>query len=138
MTPMRVVLAVLGLAALLASCADRAGDSGSPGTSPAGSELEPSGQPGGSIDPALDALVRPVVMDAASRLAVDPAVVALLSIDPVTWPDGSLGCPRPGELYTQALVDGHRIVVEAGGSRLDYRVTGPGAFRICENASTEP
>jgi hypothetical protein len=41
-------------------------------------------------------------------------------------------------MYTQALVDGHRILVAAAGTTLDSRVTGPGAFRICENASPEP
>jgi hypothetical protein len=97
-----------------------------------------SGPPAGSFDPIVAALVAPVVADAATRLMVAPAAVTLVSIDAVTWNDGSLGCPKPGEMYTQALVDGHRIVVAAAGTTLDYRVTGPGAFRICENASPEP
>jgi hypothetical protein len=29
----------------------------------------------------------------------------------VTWSDGSLGCPEPDMLYTQALVEGYRIVL---------------------------
>jgi hypothetical protein len=29
----------------------------------------------------------------------------------VTWSDGSLGCPEPDVMYTQALVDGYRIVL---------------------------
>jgi hypothetical protein len=34
--------------------------------------------------------------------------------------------------YTQALVDGYWIVVEAEGQSLDYRVTGNGNFRLCD------
>ena len=139
MTAMRVVLAVLGLAALVAACSDRtSGESGSPAASPSGSASAASGAPSSSLDPTVAALVQPVVADAAARLGVDPAAVVLVSIDAVTWNDGSLGCPKPGEMYTQALVDGHRIVVEAAARTLDYRVTGPGAFRVCENAATEP
>lgn len=138
MAAMRVVLAVLGLAALVAACSDGpSGESGSPAAGPSGSGPA-SGAPAGSLDPIAGALVRPVIADAAARLAVDPAAVALVSIEPVTWNDGSLGCPRPGEMYTQALVDGHRIVVSARATTLDYRVTGPGAFRVCENATSEP
>jgi hypothetical protein len=139
MTAMRVVLAVLGLTALVAACTDgTTRESGSTAAGPAGSGPVASGPPAGSLDPIVAALVDPVVADAATRLAVDPAAVTLVSIDAVTWNDGSLGCPKPGEMYTQALVDGHRIVVAAAGATLDYRVTGPGAFRICENASPEP
>ncbi|MEJ7720727.1 MAG: hypothetical protein WKF58_09900 [Ilumatobacteraceae bacterium] len=38
----------------------------------------------------------------------------------VTWRDGSLGCPKQGELYTQALVPGRRVILRAGGSELAY------------------
>lgn len=35
--------------------------------------------------------------------------------------DGSLGCPESGLSYTQALIDGMRVVVTAGDVRYDYR-----------------
>jgi hypothetical protein len=34
--------------------------------------------------------------------------------------------------YTQALVDGYWIVVEADGQSLDYRVQSNGFFRVCD------
>jgi hypothetical protein len=139
MAAMRMVLTVLGLAALVTGCADgSSGETGSPAADPTGSATPASGTPAGSLDPALGGLVQPVIADAAARLAVEPSAVALVSIEAVTWNDGSLGCPKPGEMYTQALVDGHRIVVGAGGTTLDYRVIGPGAFRVCEHPATEP
>jgi hypothetical protein len=51
------------------------------------------------------------VADLAARLGVPEADIEVLTVEAVTWPDGSLGCPEEGKMYTQALVDGHRIVL---------------------------
>jgi hypothetical protein len=58
--------------------------------------------------------------DLAERLGIDAAQVTVVSSTSVTWPDGSLGCPKPGMHYTQALVEGSRTVLEAGGKQYDY------------------
>lgn len=75
----------------------------------------------------------PIVADAATRLGVDPSKVTIVDAHAETWSDGSLGCPQPGMMYTQALVDGYQVIVEANGTQLDYRVGGQGGFRLCEN-----
>lgn len=77
-------------------------------------------------------LLNSVLDDAAQKLGVAPDALVVTKAEAVTWPDGSLGCPEPGMFYTQALVDGYWIVVEAGGQSLDYRVSGGGNFRICD------
>lgn len=64
---------------------------------------------------------------------VDAAAAELVSVEAVTWNDGSLGCPKPGEVYTQALVDGFRVVVELDGEEFDYRVPLDGEPRLCES-----
>jgi hypothetical protein len=102
-----------------ASPAPSAGDSDQPGTS------------GGASLPA--AIIDPIVADAAARLGVDPSMVEVVSAEQKTYGDGSLGCPRPGEMYTQAVIDGYQVIVEANGTQLDYRGSAPGQFRICEN-----
>ncbi|MDL9979478.1 hypothetical protein [Microbacterium candidum] len=58
--------------------------------------------------------------DAAQFSGVDIEDVVVVSYDDVTWRDGSLGCPRPGLMYTQALVEGYRIVLRVGGRELHY------------------
>jgi hypothetical protein len=50
----------------------------------------------------------------------------------VTWNDGSLGCPKPGMMYTQMLVDGYQVVVKVGGTSYDYRFGSTSAPRLCE------
>lgn len=56
--------------------------------------------------------------DLADRLGVAPATIELVERSEVTWRDGSLGCPQPGMAYTQALVNGSRIVLRHAG--VDY------------------
>lgn len=70
--------------------------------------------------------------DAAARLGVEPAALQVIRAEAVTWNDGSLGCPRPDVLYTQALEPGYWVVLRAGEQQLDYRARESGYFLICE------
>ena len=84
----------------------------------------------------LDAVVQATRADAEQRAGAQAAV---RSIDSVTWRDGSLGCPQPGRLYTQALVPGYRIRIEAGGQVLDYHAGRSGQPVLCPaERSVEP
>ena len=56
----------------------------------------------------------------------------LISAEAVTFTDGSLGCAEPGMSYTQALVDGMRVVVEVDGTTYDYRFGGGDEPHLCE------
>jgi hypothetical protein len=49
------------------------------------------------------------------------------------WPDGALGCPKPGEMYTHAQVPGYWVVLRVGGKRYDYRASVAGHYRLCGN-----
>ena len=69
--------------------------------------------------------------DAAQRAGVGPDQVKLLSVESVTWSDGSLGCPEPGMMYTQALVRGQRIRVEVAGTILLYHAGAQNTFVHC-------
>jgi hypothetical protein len=70
--------------------------------------------------------------DLAQRLSVDVAQVSLVGAWEVTWPDGSLGCPKIGILYTQALVDGMRIRLRAGEQEYEYHSGGNRPPFLCE------
>jgi hypothetical protein len=96
-----------------------------PATSPASSQL-----PGNAMDPSSP-LVTDAVADLARQLDVSPDDVTVVAAREVTWPDGSLGCPEPGMMYTQALVDGTLVVLEANGQRYEYHGGTP--LVLCEN-----
>jgi hypothetical protein len=92
----------------------------------------PSGtgqQPGANVPADL---LNKVLIDAANRAGVTVDQVRVASATVQTWSDGSLGCPKPGEMYIQVLVDGYQIMVEAGGQTYDYRTSDRGSFKLCE------
>lgn len=62
---------------------------------------------------------------------VDPSALTVISADRATWNDGSWGCPQPGMGYTQALVEGYRVVVEVDGATFDYRFGAGPKPRLC-------
>lgn len=118
---------------MLAACTAGGGANGPSGAASA-SPADGSGEPGTGGGASLPASITdPIVADAATRLGVDPSAVMIVKAQAETFSDGSLGCPEPGMMYTQALVDGYQVVVEVDGTQLDYRGSGPGRFRICEN-----
>jgi hypothetical protein len=89
----------------------------------------------GQVDPA--ALVAAVSADAVRQAGHGARVAEVLAPESVTWSDGALGCPRPGAVYTQALVPGWRIVVRLGdGRQLDYHASRTGAWLRCERPAS--
>lgn len=96
------------------------------------------------LDDEARATVEAAITDLAERTGQDADAISLVSFEYVTWNDGSLGCPRPGEMYTQALVDGSRTVLEVDDVTYDYHAGANGEPFLCENpagpgaASTAP
>ena len=56
-------------------------------------------------------MVETAIAELAARLDIDPESIRLIESGEVTWPDASLGCPRPDELYAQVETDGFRVVL---------------------------
>jgi hypothetical protein len=85
------------------------------------------------VDPLIvpQAVLDPIVADAATRAGVDPSQLQVVHAAAVEFNDGSLGCPEPGMAYTQAIVPGWQVILEHDGNRIDYRASGAGAFRGC-------
>lgn len=71
----------------------------------------------------LESLVQAALLDAARVSGKPRAEVRVLDAVAVDWPDGSAGCPEPGVLYTQAVVPGYRIRIQAGDAVLNYHAT---------------
>ena len=87
-----------------------------------------AGAGGGAGGPG-NTLVEPILADARQRSGDASAHVA--AAEAVTWSDGSLGCPQPDRMYTQALVRGWRIRVAAAGQDLDYHASILGNWVLC-------
>jgi hypothetical protein len=78
-------------------------------------------------------LVEPALLDLSRRLRVPEVEIEVLEVEEVTWPDGSLGCPQPDQMYTQALVEGHRIILGHGGRVYLYHSGGDVPPFLCES-----
>lgn len=74
-----------------------------------------------------------VLADAAVRTGVAVADITVVEAAAVTWPNGALGCPQKGFLYTDMIAPGYHVIVEAGGRQLDYRFGISGAPSLCVN-----
>lgn len=67
----------------------------------------------------------------AAELKLDARRLDAASVEARTWPNGSLGCPRSGEMYTQAIVSGYQVVFTVGAAQYQVHV-GPDAIRRCD------
>lgn len=81
---------------------------------------DPEEGAGDDEDSPLGIATEQALKDAAERTGVDMGDIEVIEAEEVTWSDGAIGCPDPGESYTQALVEGYRIVLEADGQQLHY------------------
>jgi hypothetical protein len=79
----------------------------------------------------IESITAAVRADAARVTGWRAKDLVVESAAPVTWSDGSLGCPRPEMSYTQALVPGYRIRIRAGERVLDYHASQRGQFVLC-------
>ncbi len=144
-----VVVAVLLVS--VSACAST-GDGAAAGSSPPGPTASPGSATGGaggtaSVTPSMgssaslpdDLRARPTVAaaiaDLAQRQGVDPAQVVIAAWNPVTWNDGSLGCPQEGMGYTQVQVDGELLVLRVDTALFQYHARGGAPFAYCANPS---
>lgn len=157
--PLRILIALAGI--LLAACgtADVGGGDGTPPptetSTTVASTMPPSNTPtttSGSPDPdrvstttipavtgeVPDEILDRILADAADRAEIDVSELRVVRDQAVEWPDGSLGCPEPGQFYTQAIVSGYWVEIEAPDETLDYRVSGEGNFKLCESGILPP
>ena len=149
----RTLIAVVAFTLLLAACASDDGGGQDPseslptndaaGTEPADGEPIPTEPDGGIgdgagppglpvISPELSPVVDLAIADLADRLG-DDVLIEVLVAHELTWPNGALGCPQPDTSYTDALVDGYRIELDADGVVYHYHGAVGEAPFFCEN-----
>ena len=79
-----------------------------------------------------DATITAIKDDLAEKLDTSHDAIEVVMAKAVTWNDGSLGCTRPGQAYTQSIVPGYQVILEVEGRQYDYRATERGYFFLCE------
>lgn len=87
-----------------------------------------------AIPPALAEQVRVAVTHLAQRLKIDPSGISVIEARAIIWPDGSLGCPRPGMGYRQVPQDGALIRLSAQGREYAYHSGSRQQPFLCDKA----
>jgi len=116
---------------LISACATSAQgtDTPSPRTA-APSATAPASPVAENVSPDVVSRVRG---ELAKQIGAEKAESArLVTAEAVTWPNGAIGCPQPGRMYTQALVPGYRVVFEADGRTYAYHASQKGEFKLCK------
>ncbi len=77
-----------------------------------------------------------VVADLSRRLNLSSGALELTAKEAVEWSDGSLGCPVPGMMYTQAIVPGYKLTYSDGAKSYVVHTDQSGErVVLCENSN---
>jgi hypothetical protein len=88
------------------------------------------------FDPLLKKFVEQAKADLARRLGIPAEQIELVSIKSVVWPDGSLGCPKPGMLYIQVQKEGLLIRLRVGEKIYSYHSGEGHPPFLCEDSAS--
>lgn len=127
--------ALATILALSACGSDDDGSAADTGTDPESSSSPSASDgtpevPGEETD--ADDVVAAAVADLAEREGADAGEITVASDEAVEWRSGALGCPEAGQMYTQALTPGRRIILTVGGEEFAYHAAATGSASYCE------
>ncbi len=89
-------------------------------TTPIMDEMLELNPPADKPDAEAQRYIQTAKQDLAGMLTIDRSAVTLVRYEEAVWRDGSLGCPQPGMMYTQALVGGYVIELSVDGVSFYY------------------
>lgn len=127
-----LVAAVIPL--LVAGCTVQGGPMSTPSapeSRPSFQTMPPLGTPSGTPATPSPRRWQAILDDLAGRGVTSTPII--VSSEAVTWNDSSLGCPKPGMVYSQVITPGLRVVIEAGGHTYDYRFGRGDVPKLCAN-----
>jgi hypothetical protein len=81
----------------------------------------------------MEGLIDKAKQDLAQRLSIPISDINLVDAKEVVWSDGSLGCPQPDMLYTQAIMPGYLIKLKYDNREFEYHAGKSGTPMYCEN-----
>ncbi len=92
--------------------------------------VSPTPQPSTPVEDAALTRLRALV---AAQLQLAAEELTLIAVEDVVWPDASLGCPQPGQMYAQVLTPGRRVVFAdaAGRQYTVHTPEKPDLFILC-------
>jgi len=65
------------------------------------------------------------------RLNVSTGQIQVVNVESVEWPDASLGCPQPGQMYIQVITPGYKVTLSVAGQRYEVHTDLKGRAVMC-------
>jgi len=98
-------------------------------------DVFPTARPsaGSLVTPELQPIVDAAIADLEARVGAGDQAFDVLVARSETFPTGALGCPQDGEVYTQAEVDGFRVLLHRNERVWLYTAAGDGEPRLCQS-----
>ena len=69
--------------------------------------------------------------DLNQQIGINTEKINVLSVEAVEWPDGSIGCGKPGTEYLQVVTPGFLIVLEANSQIYTYHTDMSSQIILC-------
>jgi hypothetical protein len=83
------------------------------------------------------AFVEPLRSDLAQRLGIAPESIQVAEIQKTVWPDASLGCPDPEQMYAQVTTPGYLVRLELQDEVYEYHMAAGGPFLLCQGGQPQ-
>jgi len=78
--------------------------------------------------------IQAAIQDLMTQFNLSRDMIKIQSIEPVEWPDSSLGCPLPGINYTQTNTQGYLVTLEALDITYTYHTDTGTKVILCSDA----
>jgi hypothetical protein len=104
----------------------------------AGAAAQPPANPSVAAGEVPATLISELRADLAKRMGDEASSARVVRAEAVDWPNGALGCPKPGQMYTQAIVPGYRVDFDVGGKIYSYHAAARGYFKLCAGWAAVP
>ena len=107
---------------------------GSDKKSQAVSEIERHVRP---VEISMDQQIKGAITDLATRIKVAEDIINVREARSVQWGSGAVGCPKEGMNYTQAIVQGVLVILEADGVFYRYHGRSEAELVYCPSERAE-
>jgi hypothetical protein len=94
---------------------------------------EPAEVPGPAAPPVSgsEAALAAAIADLSAQTGIPADQISVDAVEPMDWPDASLGCPQEGMMYAQVITPGFLIVLTAQGQTYEYHTDQKTTVVLC-------
>jgi hypothetical protein len=78
-----------------------------------------------------ESIVELAITDLAQRLGIEISAIAIVLNKPITWPDATLGCPKPGMDFSPVETPGYILQLSVDGHIYTYHSDDVNRIILC-------